>query len=440
MDYKSPYGVGKLSFYIGLFLLPSALSLGIIFLLVSSLISFKINSEVKSVFKEKYSFFFTIGCFFLILSSLVNFIDENSINNIYNERYLNILGLINWLPLIFCFRSFQKYLKHISDRRRCFLILISGTVPVIISCIGQIFFELNGPFETLFGLITWFQRPIDGTTGVTGLFSNPNYLSAWLIIIWPFCLAIITFKTKEVSLLLFKMSIVTLTPIFIVLTASRAALICLIISVPLFYGSKIYRWFFSLLGLLSFIFINISIPILGKSFQQILRSIIPEGLWSNFTLSTYETLEISRLEIWTKAIYFIKERPLLGHGSSSFPKLLFNNTEIWRGHAHNLPLELMVNYGIPSALFILIPIFFLIVASYRKIFILENKINKTNIGDRAWISSLILLLLMHLVDIQFFDARINVVGWILISGLKNIINSDEYGNSFNEKINNFNSD
>ena len=47
---------------------------------------------------------------------------------------------------------------------------------------------------------------------------------------------------------------------------------------------------------------------------------------------------------------------------------------------------------------------------------------------------------MHLVDIQSFDARINLVGWILISGLKNITNSDEYGNSFNEKINNFNLD
>ena len=92
----------------------------------------------------------------------------------------------------------------------------------------------------------------------------------------------------------------------------------------------------------------------------------------------------------------------------------------------------MVNYGIPAALFILIPIFFLVFLSYRKIFIIEKKINKINIFDRAWISSSILLIFMHMVDIQYFDARISLVGWILLSGLKNITTYKEYGNNLNK--------
>jgi len=408
------------------------LSLGILFLFIASILSFK--SYSGSFLKEKYSFSFFVSSILLTLSSLVNFFDINSINNISDAKYLTLLGLLNWLPLFFCFRSFHKFLTNTSDRKKCCLILISGTIPVLFSCISQIFFKWYGPFETLFGLITWFQRPIDGVTGVTGLFSNPNYLSAWLIIIWPFCLALFAFEKKRFIVFLFKILLIILTSIFIVLTASRAAWICLLISVPLFYGTKINKIFLPIFGILIFIAVNLSFPILGKNFQFYLRSLIPEGLWINLTSSGFDTLDISRLGIWVKAIEFIKQKPFLGHGAGSFPNLLFNDIGVWKGHSHNLPLELMVNYGIPAALFILIPIIFLVVTTYKKIFILEKKINKSNIFDRAWISSSILLLIIHMIDIQYFDARISFVGWILISGLNNIITPEENENNMYKKI------
>ena len=95
----------------------------------------------------------------------------------------------------------------------------------------------------------------------------------------------------------------------------------------------------------------------------------------------------------------------------------------------------MVNFGIPAALIILIPIILLLYEAYRKVFIFEEKTTKFNIIDRAWITSLILLILMHMVDIQYFDARISVVGWILISGLNNIIKSENNANNLGSKIN-----
>ncbi len=392
---------------------------GIASLLISSFISFKSDSE--NFLKDKYTILFYIGGIFITLSSLVNFADSTSINNLSDEKYLTLLGLLNWLPLIVIFRSFQKFLKFKQDRRKCILILISGSIPVIISSLTQLLLKWYGPFETFFGLITWFQRPIDGVTGVTGLFSNPNYLGAWLIIIWPFCLAIVAFQKKGFLLPIFRISLMILTSIIIILTASRSAWICLIISFPLFFGSKIKKWFFYISGFITFIIINIFIPTLDKGFIEFLKTIIPRGLWINFTSAGFEKLDISRLEIWIKAINFIKQKPLFGYGSSSFPKLLSNDVGIWKGHSHNLPLELMINYGIPSALLIVIPIFFLVLISYKKIFVFEANFTKLNIFDRAWISSSILLIIMHLVDIQYFDARISITGWILLSGLKNII-------------------
>ena len=244
------------------------LSIGILFLLISAIASFKSNSE--NFLKDNYNFLFFISSIFLLFSSLANFLDINSINNLSNERYITLLGLLNWLPLIFCFISFQKFLQCASDRKKCCLILISGTIPVLFSCVSQILFNWYGPFETLFGLITWFQRPIDGVTGVTGLFSNPNYLSAWLIIIWPLCLGLFASEKEKFIVFVFKILLVILTSTFIVLTASRAAWICLIISVPLFYGTKINKLFFTILGILTFMMINISVPLLGKNFQYCL--------------------------------------------------------------------------------------------------------------------------------------------------------------------------
>ena len=127
-------------FYIGLFLLPSALSLGIIFLLISSIVSF--TKQSRFIFRENYNVIFFLNSILLIVSSLVNYIDPASIHNIYDQKYLSILGLLNWLPLFFCFITFQNFLKNSSDRKKCFLILISGSMPVFFSCLSQTF--LNG--------------------------------------------------------------------------------------------------------------------------------------------------------------------------------------------------------------------------------------------------------------------------------------------------------
>ena len=164
---------------------------------------------------------------------------------------------------------------------------------------------------------------------------------------------------------------------------------------------------------------------MGKGFQSFLRAVVPEGLWINFTNIGYETLDISRLDIWRYASNFALKNPVFGHGSRSFTSLLFNETGIWKGHSHNLPLELMVSYGIPTALILLLSISYIVYKSYNKLFFSDIKTTKKTIIDKAWLVSIVILMLMHLVDIQYFDGRISIAGWILLAGAKNIIYDDE---------------
>ena len=83
-------------------------------------------------------------------------------------------------------------------------------------------------------------------------------------------------------------------------------------------------------------------------------------------------------------------------------------------------MELIFNYGIPTASFILIPIAFISLKSIQKTFI-RNKNYKTSINNKAWVISLISIIGMQLVDIQYFDARISIIGWILLAGAVKII-------------------
>ena len=101
-------------------------------------------------------------------------------------------------------------------------------------------------------------------------------------------------------------------------------------------------------------------PIFGSNVQNYLRFIIPKSIWMEFNDFQY-----SRIEIWQKGIEIIFHNPIFGTGAGSFPKIFRLETGLWKGHAHNLPLELIVSYGIPAGIMILIPIFLITFNSFN---------------------------------------------------------------------------
>ena len=51
-----------------------------------------------------------------------------------------------------------------------------------------------------------------------------------------------------------------------------------------------------------------------------------------------------------------------------------------------------------------------------------NKENKQ--FDKAWIISFITFILIHIFDITYFDGRISSLAWILLAGMRSIINEN----------------
>ena len=112
---------------------------------------------------------------------------------------------------------------------------------------------------------------------------------------------------------------------------------------------------------------------------------------------------------------------MIGNGAASFPLIFEFQTGIWKGHSHNLPFEIALSYGIPAALLFLIPIITLTYKVLKRLNLEIYNLTNADLFERAWITSLIVFLTSQLVDIQYFDGRISIVSWLLLSGAKNIL-------------------
>ena len=415
--YAESLKYGLTFFYVGLFLLPSAFVLSGFCLIISLTISLIFLK--KNLISDKWNLPFLIASFLLIVNATlhIHFKNSEGINLVSEwDPILSWLGLANWIPLFFTFYGFQPYLKETKLRRNCALILLSGTFPVVVSAIGQLLFSWYGPLETFNGLIIWYQRPIANLTGLSGLFNNPNYAGAWLNIIWPFAIAnFLHFKKSKWSIINFVF--LTTIFIFIILTGSRSAWLGMILSIPLLFGKRCLKWFIPLTLFLLVILFSIIYPLLGRSLQTFLQSNIHQDLWLDFTKSGFLNLDVSRLEIWDIAIKSTLENPFIGNGGSSFPVIFESLTGFWKGHAHNLPLELSLSYGLPVAFLIFIPIICLAYLSFKKT---SDSFNN-NLFERSWTTSLILIIICNLVDVQYFDGRISIAMWTLLAGARNII-------------------
>ena len=402
-------------FNTGLFLLPSAFSISAFFLLISLILNSSINKE--KLLDDNFNIYFFFGSILLVISSIIHNFKNDYLSYDVNS-HLSWIGLANWIPFFWCYWGFKSLLNTQEKRKKSSIILLSGTLPVLVSGFGQVFFNWDGPMEIFNGLIVWYQRPLDGITGLTGLFNNPNYAGSWLNVIWPLCIATLLdknknfFKNISIYFFIFGISIST------ILTNSRSAWLGFLLGSLFVFKKKSFKFIISLLITFSLIITATVLPILGGKIQFFLQSIIPRSIWMEFADFQY-----SRVEIWQKGINFIFDNPLFGTGGGSFPEIFRLETGLWKGHAHNLPLELIISYGIPAGILILIPILFITYRSINIIIFIKERETFT-IYDQSWVASLVVLFFSQMVDVQYFDGRISIIFWILLSGARNITNKN----------------
>tara|TARA_B100000242_G_scaffold224933_1_gene165458 strand:+ start:1822 stop:3138 length:1317 start_codon:yes stop_codon:yes gene_type:complete len=419
LDFKN---LGFIFFYIGTFLLPSALFLAAIFILISCFIGSFYNS--KNFFKDKWNIPLIISGILMITSAIMhNYILKSPVENLWDKN-LSYIGLFNWIPFFWLFWSSQIYLFSKSDRKIFCFLLIAGSLPVLISGFAQYYFNIHGPFQTLYGLIIWYQREVENPSGLTSLFNNANYAGSWLSIVLPLSIAsfldITKSHIKKGISLLFLLSIGW----SILLTNSRSAWGSLLASLPAVIGINSFRWLLPIITILALFLAITVLPIFSSSFQEYLREIIPNKLWMEFSQLGFESMDVSRVGIWSDTLQNILKNPLFGYGGSSFPILYEFQSGFWKGHPHNFLLEIGFSYGLPAAMIIFIFIIFLIFLSFKKIFLIKNfnLAQEKDFYTKAFWASIFILFITQQIDLHYFDGRISIAFWLLLAGLKNIVN------------------
>ncbi len=411
-------------FQIGVFLILSAPILAALFLLISLLGTHLKNNN--NLLKNRWIWPFVLSGLLAILSSINSSVRDLHIDGWNSSQAW--LGLGNWIPFFYFIWRAQFFMQTTKMREKIANMYLAGTVPFIFSSFGQLWFDWHGPLVFLNGLIIWFQRSvnIDSGEGITAMFNNQNYAACWLVIIWPFCinkfLNIKGFSFKR--LIYFIYSILLISCIY--LTKSRGGLLGTLTSTV--FNVNQYILVFLLVIVFSYLIATLSIvPIY---IQNIFRKVFSESMLKAFEFSKHANLlNEPRIFIYINTIPIIMEKPLLGWGSSTFP-IIFNARypDFPREplHPHNLILEMANSYGLIFATIISITIFLILIRSFRIIFLKKDikynlkKIKSINL-DRAWWSSFFALFITQMYDQQYFDFRISISFWILITGLICII-------------------
>jgi len=411
---------GQCLFYIGIFLMPSALFFGGLFLFISLLISLFINR--KFYFRDKWNIPLLISSLLLFISCLYNQIFLNNEINYW-------IGLLNWIPLFIAFFAFQFYVDTSKKRYYSSLFLLMGSFPVFFSFITQYWFNWYGPYEALDGLIVWFQKPLILSEenpvhikGASGLFSNSNYAGLWLSMIFPFSIIFIFKKHNGFLKKIIALAISFLIIILTVITESRNAFLGITISIPIIFAFK--GMLLISISLLILYFINAFslLSLLPNNLNQVLSNFLPERLLQKFQIIFINNI---RIEIWKETFLKIINKPLFGWGAGSFPFILVTISGINNiTHAHNMPLELAYNYGFPLSL-ILCGTVFLIIYKSGKIIYRSNYGNFENLIDRAWLASSSIVLFAHMSDLTYYDGRVSLCIWIFLAGLKSIIDKEK---------------
>ena len=416
-------------FLAGIFLLPSAPSFSIILFIYPLFNGLRISS--KKVFADKTNFLLITAGAIMIIKSFITSLNFVQPFKGWNSD-LNWIGLGNYLPLFLIYLGLQPYLNNNIKREKFGKFLLLGTIPVLFSCFSQYFLKWYGPYELLNGLVIWFQRPLtEANQPVSGLFNNPNYTGAWLAMVWPFALALQShFKNNKKAfshILIFSFCVSIIFTLNLI--NSRGAWLGFLLSIPIIYGKEVFIWFIPFILLLSLYLLICILPNVPLNFQNYLRSLIPQNILSNFNELNISLESMPRLLIWKNSLQLIIKKPFFGWGAASFPIIYLSQTGYWKAHPHNLFLELSISYGLIPSLILFTFIFILLKDSCNYIYKFNYQTNKYN---RACWTSAFIFLVLQMFDIVYFDFRISILFWLLLSCIRNIFREREINNYLND--------
>ncbi len=337
------------------------------------------------------------------------------------------LGLFNFLLFFFGFAGLSALIQTPAQLRCLVWLLVIPSVPVCLIGLGQLFLGWLGyrqvvNVQVLWIVVHWMIDPNGTPPGrMSSTFFYANVLANYLIITFVLTLGwwIEATWQKQKQPVIFLTITLFLNGLALILTNSRngwaiAAGASLVFA--LYLG---WRWLVA--GVVALTGTILGAAFAPPPFRDGLRVIVPAFFWARLTDQLYPNRPVPTLRAtqWKFAFSLAQQRPWLGWGLRSFQPLYQEKMNYLMGHPHNFPLMMLCEVGIPATVLL----FGLVgwVVTQGAILLCSSPPIWSDRRDRLLLFSVIVAFLsntvFNLFDITLFDARLNLMGWLLLAGI-----------------------
>lgn len=367
-----------------------------IFLIIygSLIIFYDIFGDVKTL-QNKYSIFLLMFLVFIGISTIINY-KNGLIDNI--KYFISIAIQFIVIGRIDLNRSRDDIAKEMGLINK---IIITGVTLASLISLWLILFGLNGSYEVASdssstGKLLYYYGVAYGGR-LVGIYSNPNRLGAFVTI--SIICSIINlglFKNRLYMKVIYLFSII-INFICLILSGSRSSILalhlCAFITVFLLlvYKNKNvrdnFRKYLKILVASSICILMLysSVVAVRKVLTNVLENIERHQGESQVVLNLDRTIKIDksniekvssgRLTIWQAGLNTAKLNPVFGVGGAKLDEIVINNwngnripSGIEKGGLHNIYLETLVSYGLPTFLILICFLIILAIDFIKNIF------------------------------------------------------------------------
>jgi O-antigen ligase len=341
------------------------------------------------------------------------------------------LGLANFVPFFLLFVALREVIQTPHQLLTITRLIGLTVIPLVLLGTGSFLGWWHGPVQ--WGWIIQWSLALGGTpTGrMDSVFDYANVFASYLTIAFPLILGLWCQSWQRSNLkpwlgiqpdrCLWSISL-GLVGLGLLLTHSRNAwMIATLVWFAFAFYQGWYRWLFVAVGLLSSIFWA-AFGSVGRSF---FRQWIPLFFWGRLNDQIYQNRPVTdlRLSQWQFAWDLTRQHPWFGWGFRNFSLLYQAETGAWLGHPHNFFLMMSAEAGIPSILCLGAIVAWILI---RAIVLGQGILHPDSSPSpyRLTLFSTLLAIgasiLFHCFDVTLFDARINLMNWLLLAALTGI--------------------
>ena len=352
-----------------------------------------------------------------------------------DRKDLSLPGLLNFLPFFVVFIAQSFLFREARQLRQLAVLLVMPSVPISVLAIAQVLWGWSFHWKILsIGggdgvILDWVLHPGGVPLGrASSLFYYATILASYLVMTFTVSVGLWTdamaqplkdsqIKSKVQSRLGL-MVVMLLNAIALFLTQSRNAWGIALGMVFLFAVLMGYRWVMG--GVTSGVVAVLEAAYAPPPLSGWFRAVVPRQIWGrvNDELFLGRPVETLRLTQWKFAASMMQQKPLTGWGLRNFSMLYEAATNYYIGHPHNLMLMLASEMGIPATV-----VFYSIVGV-----VVGRGVRLVGRLSAFEGRSLVMIVVAFLgctafsfFDVPIFDARINLLGWMLLAGIWGVV-------------------